>query len=296
MGAGVPEAAPGAPDTAQGAERQCRICLSGDEDEDSGRLFAPCRCTGSAQLVHVSCLESWRSHATQRQSYFRCDTCKYDYRIERARIAEVLLFFMKDSVAKVLVATLFVCMAFLAGMICARYSPGFLPALLKRLKLPLEVRAALGSTYFNPACFDTESTFNKCCSGPQGDPSCWAFGFTFEHCCTPPSSALHSLRATFLPWIQVLLCGISSLSVFGFARYAWRTVEESLDGGLDGIWNLGISVVWFATLSNDQFGRIAIVIGVGVAMRELYFQYEKVVVQAKVMAQRLGEKVLEVSV
>lgn len=280
-------------------DRQCRICLSGDEDQDSGRLFAPCRCTGSVKLVHVKCLEAWRSQSSQRQSYFRCDSCLYEYRIERAKIAEFLLLFMDDRVAQVLVAVLFFCAAFAAGLVCVWYSPGLFTALLTQLKPPPEVWRALAPGSGNPACWDAEFSVAVCCpGGPRGNPSCWAHGFSFEHCCPAPLGAgplAEVLRARLLPSFQALFCGLSALSVFGFARYVWRTLAESLQGGADGMFHLGMSAAWFSCLSSDEFGRIAIVVGVGVAMRELYNSYEKVVVQAKFAAQRLGERVLEVS-
>lgn len=37
----------------------CRICLMEGDDEESGRLVKPCKCSGSIAHVHVSCLRQW---------------------------------------------------------------------------------------------------------------------------------------------------------------------------------------------------------------------------------------------
>lgn len=293
------QAPPSAPVSAA-EERQCRICLSGEEDQESGRLFAPCRCTGTAQLVHVNCLQAWRSHSPDGQSYFRCGTCLYEYRIERARIAEFLLLFMDDRVAQVLVAVLVFCMAFAVGMVGVWYSPSLFTRLLTQLKPPPDVWKVVLLTSGNPECWDAEFSFGLCCNGPRGDPRCWVGGFTFEHCCTSPASLAQAsfadvLRAKLLPPFQALFCGVSVLSVFGFARYVLKTVVESLQRGADGLFHLGMSAAWFSCLRSDELGRVAIVVGVGVAVREMYDLYGKVVVHAKFAAQRLGERVLEVS-
>jgi hypothetical protein len=55
------------PDSDEGGpedERQCRICFSGREEEETlGRLISPCLCTGS---VRVSASSSWQSRKTDQ--------------------------------------------------------------------------------------------------------------------------------------------------------------------------------------------------------------------------------------
>ncbi|KAG9013064.1 hypothetical protein FRB94_003896 [Tulasnella sp. JGI-2019a] len=65
-------------------ERQCRICLGGDEEQaELGRLFRPCKCRGSMKYVHVSCLNEWRKASQSSRSYWACDQCKYKYSLAR---------------------------------------------------------------------------------------------------------------------------------------------------------------------------------------------------------------------
>ncbi|ODN97267.1 hypothetical protein L198_03830 [Cryptococcus wingfieldii CBS 7118] len=52
-------------------ERQCRICFSGPEEEESmGKLISPCLCSGS-----------------MRKAYMECPQCHFKYRIQRTRIS-----------------------------------------------------------------------------------------------------------------------------------------------------------------------------------------------------------------
>ncbi|CAD6569062.1 MAG: hypothetical protein CYPHOPRED_003043 [Cyphobasidiales sp. Tagirdzhanova-0007] len=68
-------------------EPLCRICFSGADEEDLGRLISPCLCRGTVAKVHVGCLNRWRTTARSSSSFFQCDQCRYKYRIERAKIA-----------------------------------------------------------------------------------------------------------------------------------------------------------------------------------------------------------------
>lgn len=53
------------------------------------RMLRPCRCSGSVSYVHLECLNRWR--ATSTAAYFTCSVCKYNYRIERTLIAQILV-------------------------------------------------------------------------------------------------------------------------------------------------------------------------------------------------------------
>ena len=53
----------------------CRICYGNDDEEE---LLAPCKCLGTVQFIHESCLLTWlKSGATQ------CELCKANYRFHR---------------------------------------------------------------------------------------------------------------------------------------------------------------------------------------------------------------------
>lgn len=53
----------------------CRICYGNEEEE---RLLAPCKCSGSVQYIHESCLLTWL-----RSSANHCELCKLQYQFQR---------------------------------------------------------------------------------------------------------------------------------------------------------------------------------------------------------------------
>eukprot|EP00440_Ansanella_granifera_P054432 gb/GFBE01059001.1/.p1 GENE.gb/GFBE01059001.1/~~gb/GFBE01059001.1/.p1 ORF type:complete len:373 (+),score=38.73 gb/GFBE01059001.1/:1-1119(+) len=59
------------------AERQCRICMSQDDDsnEGLGRLVEPCNCRGSMRYVHTGCLRSWRLKQRGATGWSLADVC-----------------------------------------------------------------------------------------------------------------------------------------------------------------------------------------------------------------------------
>uniref|UniRef100_A0A0R3RKY5 RING-CH-type domain-containing protein n=1 Tax=Elaeophora elaphi TaxID=1147741 RepID=A0A0R3RKY5_9BILA len=61
-------------------EKFCRICHSFGSSGDP--LISPCRCTGSLQYVHISCLLHWLTicaHKLKRPAI--CELCLYKYRL-----------------------------------------------------------------------------------------------------------------------------------------------------------------------------------------------------------------------
>jgi E3 ubiquitin-protein ligase DOA10 len=65
----------------------CRICHEGEEE---GRLFSPCKCSGTMKFVHENCLDKWRALSSNPQSFFICDNCKYHYNLYRPKLSKLL--------------------------------------------------------------------------------------------------------------------------------------------------------------------------------------------------------------
>jgi len=65
----------------------CRICHGGAED---GKLFSPCKCSGSIKFVHMECLNKWREQSCNPQSFLICDSCKFKYRLQRPYISMLI--------------------------------------------------------------------------------------------------------------------------------------------------------------------------------------------------------------
>jgi hypothetical protein len=67
-------------------DKQCRICLSGDEPEN---LISPCLCSGGSRYIHRTCLQEWRERHVN-ESYYRCNECRFAYQYRRVWWGSVL--------------------------------------------------------------------------------------------------------------------------------------------------------------------------------------------------------------
>lgn len=65
-------------------EPLCRICHCCWPSDSSDRLISPCRCSGSLQYVHVSCLMHWLDISSRKlHRPAVCELCLYKYRRRR---------------------------------------------------------------------------------------------------------------------------------------------------------------------------------------------------------------------
>ena len=64
-------------ETTEGSEEQiiCRICHTGGEEV----LIAPCKCIGSTQFVHATCLLTWFKKSVKNQ----CELCQHSVPIRK---------------------------------------------------------------------------------------------------------------------------------------------------------------------------------------------------------------------
>lgn len=87
----------------QGAdEPQCRICFDTHEDTTTGPLFRPCSCRGSAAWVHLECLDTWRKTSANPRSFYRCDTCHFEYKFGHTQLDNKFLLPDKFAMARFL--------------------------------------------------------------------------------------------------------------------------------------------------------------------------------------------------
>ncbi|CAI9780362.1 unnamed protein product [Fraxinus pennsylvanica] len=87
------------PDVETGSLPCCRICFECDGDDE---LISPCKCKGTQQFVHRSCLDHWRS-VKEGFSFSHCTTCKAQFHLRVAdlednswRILKFRLFVARD--------------------------------------------------------------------------------------------------------------------------------------------------------------------------------------------------------
>ncbi|KAF8587315.1 hypothetical protein K439DRAFT_1630808 [Ramaria rubella] len=101
--------------------KQCRICLSGPEDEGiCGRLIKPCLCKGSMQFVHVKCLNQWRMTSGSKSAFYSCDTCHYKYAFARTTVVGLATSPVVLGAASIFLFTLIV---FLASVLIIFFFP-----------------------------------------------------------------------------------------------------------------------------------------------------------------------------
>jgi hypothetical protein len=108
------------------ASRTCRICFetvssaidptSGEpsyasSDPNDGRVLRPCKCSGSQRYVHESCLQSYRTHNILQDSYVKCPTFGYTYRLETSPLRG----FLTHSAIQILTAGIIVAFFIFAG-------------------------------------------------------------------------------------------------------------------------------------------------------------------------------------
>ena len=98
----------------------CRICF-----ETTGELKAPCKCAGSVQHVHDSCLRQWVASRFSRSARPRCELCGTHYRITEREVQECVPLFTCPGLRRALLvpiaAGLFLACLFAASQLFQMY-------------------------------------------------------------------------------------------------------------------------------------------------------------------------------
>lgn len=269
----------------------CRICFDGEESNENGRLFSPCKCTGTMKFVHVECLNRWRAASTSATSFYKCDACHYEYRLERVRIASLLL---SKRLHAGLAVTAFVIAALGLGGLCQWLRPELLDYFVEWLQPHPSVRQFLVAgkdSKGNPACWHSGFTYGYCCQSEGGNPDCWDSLHSYDGCCTDTSDTFRRALRVLVPVVQVLCSGSLALSAVGFLFYVRRVLRENWRE-IDGRWHIFWHGAWFASLGSQELSRVAAITGVAMALVQLY---ETLGEQAKWAATRCHERLLEVN-
>ncbi|GAA5870333.1 hypothetical protein JCM8547_006606 [Rhodosporidiobolus lusitaniae] len=70
------------PDVEPASSSRADGMINSEEDDDSGALLVPCKCSGTARFVHSACLTSWRL-ADRKNGFCRCGMCGEEYRMRK---------------------------------------------------------------------------------------------------------------------------------------------------------------------------------------------------------------------
>lgn len=106
-------------------DKFCRICHDSEDNGADGRLFRPCRCSGTMAWVHVECLDKWRRASANSQSFYRCDQCHYEYQFGRAFTAYGHGFGDKITIAKLLSSRISIHLASVVVLLVVVFFAGF---------------------------------------------------------------------------------------------------------------------------------------------------------------------------
>lgn len=243
----------------------CRICFDTGNGSGDERLFSPCLCRGSMRYVHVGCLNQWRCTATNSAAHYRCDSCHYEYRVQRTQLAQCML---SPRAPVCLVIVTFLVAAALLGFLVRLLFPGQHAELLGKLLGALRVRIPR----------EEEA---------GGNLLLWVVlrvlnAPLWQHAAGNTSTAMLA---------QVAISGTLALSIPGFFLFLQRELFRP-EGGARMDMHGVMLVLSLSTFASPQLGRFAICIGVAVSLRELYsYSHEA----SKRIAQIAGEKVLEVA-
>jgi len=116
------------PTTQEEQNRTCRICMESSPIETtSGRKLwvRPCRCRGTQEYVHLSCLNQWRSTSLAHSR--SCAVCGTNYRIHRTTLYQILT---DERTAIFFSAIAFVVFCLLSGWTAEKLTGGRFGALL----------------------------------------------------------------------------------------------------------------------------------------------------------------------
>lgn len=252
-------------DADDGETPTCRICFDTVDGPGNNRLFSPCRCRGSMRYVHVGCLNQWRCSAANSMAHYRCDSCHYEYRVQRTQLAQLML----SSRAPVcLVAAAFLSAAALLGLVASLAFPQLhanLPGLLLgalHIHVPVPEEAGGNMLLW---------TLLKVLNAPV-----WQ------------RAAAHAATAALA---RIAFSGVLALAVPGFLLYIWQELRRP-EGGFRIDQHGAMLIASLASFTSPQLGRFAIAIGMAMSLRALYANAHAF---SKHVAQLAGERILAVA-
>ena len=92
------------------SEKICRICY---DDQKEEKLISPCKCSGSVQWVHHSCLQKWIDISHKNE----CSTCKYTYQYQKKYKRSFYKHLDHSYVPKVLTIVFILITTIMSGLI-----------------------------------------------------------------------------------------------------------------------------------------------------------------------------------
>lgn len=222
------------------------------------------------RYVHTGCLERWRSCATNRQSYYRCDACLCEYQIHRSSIAQLI-----RSPIFIKVVT---CSAALAGL-----------SLVGALRAFLQHRGK---------CRCKKSHAYRCPVHADSYMICLRLSMLFQLPGKPLEETVRRALRITDSWLPLLLTpvhtirsGFNTVSPACELLYVMRRFEAMRPAQRPGMVRCLVFVLGtLATSSVKEFRRLAALMGMAFILKDLH---SFVSLQCNLVGQQLGEQVLD---
>lgn len=271
------------------------------------KIIRPCLCSGSVSHVHVQCLNRWRQ--TSPTAYYACSVCKYRYLLQRTYLAQLC---MNESMVFALSATMVLGLCFITGLLiqCYLRASNVLGSDPNHLSQPvdpvdfvceiLEIELYIAKRYCHllPSLHDRllqvqrshqHSVLSKIEAYFRFATSPWPRIIFL--CSFISNSVLYEVAAVFL-------LGCLAIGCMGFFGYVtsmciqqFQLVRQGGHGNAGMIViNVAIVVMWLSSMAMRSMGRLCLVVGCLIAIRELY---TRLVVYARVLSHALGDRILE---
>lgn len=257
--------------------------------------------------MHVQCLNTWRQ--TSPTAYYACSVCKYRYLLQRTYLAQLC---MNESMVFALSATMVLGLCFVTGLLiqCYLRASNVLGSDPNHPSQPvdpvdfvceiLEIELYIAKRYCHllPSLQDRllqvqrshqHSVLSKIEAYFRFATSPWPRIIFL--CSFISNSVLYEVAAVFL-------LGCLAIGCMGFFGYVtsmciqqFQLVRQGGHGNAGMIViNVAIVVMWLSSMAMRSMGRLCLVVGCLIAIRELY---TRLVVYARVLSHALGDRILE---
>ena len=271
------------------------------------KIIRPCLCSGSVSHVHVQCLNTWRQ--TSPSAYYACSVCKYRYLLHRTYLAQLC---MNESMVFALSAIMVLGLCFVTGLLIQCYfrasnvlgnnpnkpSQPIDPVDFVCEKLEIDLFIVKRYCHLLPSLNNHLLQVQRSHQYSLSSRIKAYFRFATSPwpriiflCSFISNSVLYEVAAVFL-------LGCLAIGCMGFFGYVaalciqqFQLMRQGGHGNMGAIViNIAILVMWLSSMAVRSMGRLCLVVGCLIAIRELY---TRLVVYARVLSHKLGDRILE---
>eukprot|EP01034_Spumella_vulgaris_P021318 gene21318-27348_t len=266
-------------------EISCRICQATRSEEPTKRLIKPCKCSGSQSFVHVDCLNTWRNTSTT--AYFACSVCKYQYQFQRTLVAQLVT---REEVVVLVAVCMILAIIATSGLVVI--------LLVEALRIPIDIAGFIyqftETDYLWQRChyYELKPVVEVVRTVYNNSNGVVDTIKSFIRLLRSPLPMMYFMcHPVTTTAIDVFVTGAAVVGSTGFGTYFYGHITRlRLFGGAHWLQYAVGTAMWFSSLGNRALGRIWLVVGCGIATREIY---SSLIIQARRLSNWLGDKILE---